>query len=178
MTLPERYAFLQDEPGPRLLIEFLKVYGVTENTGPGSNPTILGWAKKIGLEKIYRNDATAWCGLAMAYVAGQAGWDNAPLGNALWARNWTAWGQEVKVPMLADVLVFERGSAGHVGIYVGEDSGNFHVLGGNQSDRVSIAPKPKSRLLAARRCPWRINQPANVRRILLRPNTAPSGRET
>ena len=67
--------------------------------------------------------------------------------------------------MLGDVLVFARGNGGHVGIYVGEDFEAFHVLGGNQSDRVSIARKPKARALGARRCPWRINQPQNVRRI-------------
>ena len=87
-ALPKAYADLADEPGPRLLLEFLKVFGVAEDTGPGSNPTILAWAKAVGLEKVYRQDSVAWCGLAMGYVAGQAGWDNAPAGNCLWARNW------------------------------------------------------------------------------------------
>jgi hypothetical protein len=65
------------------------------------------------------------------------------------------------------VLVFARGNAGHVGVYVGEDATAFHVIGGNQSDRVSIARKPRTRLLGARRCPWRINQPGNVRPVIL-----------
>lgn len=172
--LPTAYSWLDDEPGPRILTEFLKVYGTAEQPGPESNPTILAWAKAVGLEKVYRDDETAWCGLAMAYVAGQAGWENAPRGNALLARNWLYWGNAADVPMLGDVLVFWRGarggSKGHVGVYVGEDDGAFHVMGGNQGDRVSIARIDRKRLLQARRCPWRINQPANIRQVLLAPN--------
>lgn len=169
--LPAAYAWLNQEPGPRILTEFLKIHGTAEQVGPGNNPTILAWARSVGLEKVYRDDAIAWCGLAMAYVAGQAGWDNAPRGNALLARNWQHWGNSADVPMLGDVLVFWRGSRsgfkGHVGVYVGEDDTAFHVIGGNQEDRVSIKRLGRDRLLQARRCPWRINQPANVRPVRL-----------
>lgn len=175
--LPATYAWLADEPGPRILTEFVKVYGTAELKGPGSNPTIIQWAKSIGLGHVYKSDAVAWCGLTMAYVAAQAGWDHAPKGNALWARNWLVWGNPVELPMLGDVLVFGRGSAGHVGLYVGEDRDAYHVLGGNQGDRVSISRKPKARLLGARRCPWRINQPSNVRRIFLAASGALTGSE-
>lgn len=169
MTLPKQYAWLAQEPGPRILLEALKLYGTLEQPGPGSNPLILSWAEKTGLAKIYRDDATAWCGLFMAYVALQAGWD-LPL-NPLGARNWLTWGTPQQDLALGDVLVFWRGSPrgyqGHVGMYVGEDADAYHVLGGNQSDSVSIARKDKTRFLGARRCPWRINQPANVRPIWL-----------
>ena len=41
---------------------------------------------------------------------------------------------------------------GHVGFVVGEDKvGNLMILGGNQSDSVSITPISKSRLLC---CVW------------------------
>ncbi len=164
--LPKRYAWLASEPGPRLLVEFLKIYGTVETPGPKSNPTLLKWADKTGLGKKYRDDATPWCGLAMAYVAQQAGW---PMpANPLWARNWLKWGVPVKTPKLGDVLVFERGPvSGHVGVYVGEDATRFYVLGGNQDDAVSIRPIVKTRLLGARRCPWRVSQPPNVRRVQL-----------
>jgi len=39
---------------------------------------------------------------------------------------------------------------GHVGFYAGEDERAYHVLGGNQSDSVSITRIPKDRLLEAR----------------------------
>ena len=180
MTLPKRYAWLKDEPGPRIMVEFLKLYGVQEDLSDASNPTIIGWAKAVGLGHVYKNDATAWCGLGMAYVAGQAGWDNAPRGNALWARNWLAWGNPVKIDgaMLGDVLVFSRGKvSGHVGVYVGEDKTHFHVLGANQSDAVNIKRIERKRLISPRRCPWRINQPANVRKIYLAATGAVSTNE-
>ena len=115
----------------------------------------------------------------MAYVALQAGWD-VPM-NPLGARNWLAFGRPQTRPALGDVLVFWRGAAsgfnGHVGLYVGEDAEAYHVLGGNQSDRVVIKRIAKNRLLGARRCPWRINQPAAVRPVVLAANGALSTNE-
>lgn len=169
MKLPPSYAWLAREPGPRILLEALKVYGTAEQPGPGSNPSILGWAKKTGLDRIYRDDSIAWCGLAMAYIAMQAGWE--PPLNPLGARNWLNFGTPVKTPKLGDVMVFWRGNpkgwSGHVGLYVGEDKDAFHILGGNQKDRVRIDRFPRGRFLGARRCPWRISQPKNVRRVFL-----------
>jgi uncharacterized protein (TIGR02594 family) len=178
-ALPAAYRWLADEPGPRLLVEFLKVYGTAEKPGPGSNPSILAWARAVGLERVYRSDDTAWCGLAMSYVALQAGWGASPAGNGLWARNWLRWGSPAEIPMLGDVLVFSRGkTSGHVGVYVAEDRGGFlHVIGGNQGDAVTIKRIPRSRLLGARRCPWRVNQPGNVRRVVLAASGAISSNE-
>ena len=165
--LPKKYAWLLDEPGPRILLEMIKLHGVAETLGPKNNPTIIGWAKDIGLGDSYKNDVVPWCGLTVAYAAAQAGWDYAPRGNALWARNWLAWGTPVPLgeEMLGDVLVFARGSAGHVAIYVAEDKTHFHIIGGNQADAVNIKRKLKSELILGRRCPWRIVQPPNVRKI-------------
>lgn len=179
MTLPKQYAWLAKEPGPRLLLEALKLHGTAEVPGPNNNPSILAWARRVGLEKTYRADETAWCGLFMAYAALQAGWD-VPL-NPLGARNWLAFGDPAKTPMLGDVLVFWRerrtGFKGHVGIYVGEDATAYHVLGGNQADRVSVKRISKNRLLGARRCPWKINQPGNVRVVTLAATGAMSKNE-
>jgi uncharacterized protein (TIGR02594 family) len=101
----------------------------------------------------------------MAYVALQAGWE--PPLNPLWARNWSKFGTAQKQAALGDVLVFSRRAGGHVGLYVGEDAKSYHVLGGNQSDKVSIKRILKVRLLGIRRCPWRVNQPAGVRPVHL-----------
>ena len=173
--LPPKYRWLADEPGPRLLVEALKTYGTAEKPGPGSNPSILEWAEETGLKRVYTSDSTAWCGLWMAYVALQAGWP--PPVNPLWARNWLDWGTPQKRAALGDVLVFSRGKGGHVGVYVGEDGTAFHVLGGNQDDRVSIKRIAKNRLLGIRRCPWRVNQPANVRPVVLAASGALSTNE-
>jgi uncharacterized protein (TIGR02594 family) len=168
--LPKQYQWLLKETGPRLLLEALSHHGTVEWTS-GSNPAIIGWAKSTGLAKVYTNDGIPWCSLFMMYVALESGWDIN--GINLMARSWLKFGTSVQTPMLGDVLVFWRGSKtgtqGHVGIYVGEDKDYYHVLGGNQNDQVSITRIAKTRLLAARRCKWRIAQPSNVRRVILSP---------
>lgn len=51
-------------------------------------------------------------------------------------------------------MVFWRGKksgwSGHVGFYVSEDSGTYHILGGNQSNAVTITKVRKGRFLGAR----------------------------
>jgi uncharacterized protein (TIGR02594 family) len=69
--------------------------------------------------------------------------------NPYWARNWLRLGSEI-APCYGAVVVFERGSGGHVGFAVGEDETALHVLGGNQSNAVTIARIAKARLLGAR----------------------------
>lgn len=174
-NLPAQYLWLREVTGPRILLEALKAYGTIETPGPGSNPSILAWAKAVGLRNVYTRDDVPWCGLYCAYAALQAGWT--PPTNPLWARNWLTFGNPAGQPALGDILVFSRGSSGHVGFYVGEDDAAFHVLGGNQSDQVMIKRIAKSRLLGARRCPWRINQPEAVKRVVLAANGALSTNE-
>lgn len=165
-SLPAAYAWLAREAGPRVLVEALALYGTRETAGSASNPVILAWAKEVGVAGAYVNDGIAWCGLYVATVVRRAGFE--PVANPLWARNWAAFGTPAAKPSLGDILVFERaGGGGHVGLYVGEDASAWHVLGGNQGDEVSIVRIAKGRLLAARRCPWRLAQPAAVRPIRL-----------
>lgn len=73
--------------------------------------------------------------------------------NPYLARNWMRFG--VEAPMtLGAVAVFWRGSrhgtAGHVGFVAGYRPGYLYVLGGNQSDRITIAPLAENRLLGCR----------------------------
>ena len=63
----------------------------------------------------------------------------------------------------AEMLFYE----GLHGGYVGEDAECYHVLGGNQSDMVNVARIAKTRLFKARRTPWSVAQPKQVRQIFL-----------
>lgn len=166
MTFPAQYKWLAKETGPQMLLHALAIFGTKELAGSADSPVILAWADECGV-KGYKHDSTAWCGLTMAVCAKRAGWDYNPAGNALWALNWATWGTRQSVAMLGDVLVFQRGSGGHVAMYVGEDATHYHLLGGNQSDQVMIKRRPKKPIVAIRRAPWRIAQPANVRRVHL-----------
>jgi uncharacterized protein (TIGR02594 family) len=177
--IPSAYSWLADEPGPRMLVEMLRLLGTVEAPGAADNPVILGWAQEIGVA--YAHDEIAWCGLTIAVAAKRAGWEYRPHGNPLWARNWADWGEPAAGgAMLGDVLVFPRaGGGGHVAMYVGEDALAYHILGGNQGDRVSIARKSKAPILAIRRPSYPHMRPANVRKVMLSGTGVPvAGKES
>jgi uncharacterized protein (TIGR02594 family) len=175
-ALPERFAFLAEEPGPRMLREALPLLGTVETPGKGNNPTIMAWAAEVGLKEAYSEDSIPWCGLFMALIAKRA--DKPIVKGPLWALNWLNFGVSVPRPSLGDVIVVQREGGGHVTLYVAEDEKNYYGLGGNQSDMVSIAPIAKNRKPWFRR-PKYINQPANVRPIILGGSlTQPTGKES
>lgn len=164
MNIPKAYRWLASELAPRHLLKAVELYGVTESVGNANNPVILGWAKETGLEKIYTADSTPWCGLYASVVMQRA---NRPIvKDPLWALNWNNFGVRVDVPMLGDILTFTRKSGGHVGFYIGQDDTAYHVLGGNQGNKVSIVRIAKSRLSQARR-PEYNSQPTNIRKVIL-----------
>lgn len=160
------YSFLKNETAPKILVEAYKLIGTKELLGKDNNPKILAWARELGLEKIYTADEIPWCGLFVAYVCLKAGKE--VVKSPLWARNWLNYGTKQDIAMLGDILVFERGAnSGHVGIYIGEDTKAYYVLGGNQGDMVSIVKILKTRCVGIRRTKWTTAQPANVRVIKL-----------
>jgi len=174
MNLPKAYRWLAEEPAPRHLLKAVELYGVTESVGSKNNPVILGWAKETNLDKVYKADSTPWCGLYISVVMFRA--LRPVVENPLWALNWNDFGVKVNQAMLGDVLTFTRKSGGHVGLYVGEDGNAYHVLGGNQADKVSIVRIAKGRLSEIRR-PQYTSQPTNVRKIILSGNGALSNNE-
>ena len=141
-----------DDPALVWFQEARRLLGVKEAAGQPSNKTILDWAGDLGIS--YRGDDIPWCGLFVAHCVGSTLTRETLPNNPLGARNWLNFGAPCK-PTLGSVLVFWRGNkagwSGHVGFYAGEEAGGiFHVLGGNQSDMVSIARIKKDRLLGAR----------------------------
>lgn len=149
---------------PRTIVEGVKLLGIAEVAGAGSNATILAWRDELNASGVpikgYSDDSIAWCGLFAAIVAHRAG--KAVPENPLWARSWTKFGQATDQAGLGDVLVFQRpGGGGHVGFYIAEDTEAYHVLGGNQSDRVCIIRIAMSRCIAVRR-PVYTQQPVSV----------------
>lgn len=138
---------MTDEP---LWLQVARAHvGVKEVPGPKSNPTILGWARKVGRKAgiAYTDDSIPWCGLFMAYVMQAAGFT--PPDIAVRARAWAAWGQPCE-PQLGAVLVFGRKGGGHVCWYLGENKIAFQVLGANQNDSVNVTWIAKDRLVASR----------------------------
>jgi uncharacterized protein (TIGR02594 family) len=145
-----------------MVTEALKLYGTIEVPGTADNPVILSWAKEIGVEETYSDDAIPWCGLFMGVVA-QRALKPVP-SKPLWALNWRNFGHVVDRPMLGDVMVMSRNGGGHVTLYVFETDNYYYGIGGNQDDAVNIAGFAKTRPMYFRRPNYR-NQPDNVRVI-------------
>jgi uncharacterized protein (TIGR02594 family) len=118
-----------------------------EIPGTENNPTIVNWL--IKLKAWWREDETPWCGTYVAAVLANSG---IPIAQHWYrARDWLNWGVSIAFPVVGAVVVFERKGGGHVGFVVGEDQNqNLMVLGGNQGNRVSIAPFDIARVLGYR----------------------------
>lgn len=97
----------------------------------------------------WRDDETPWCGVgagACMKLAGQ------PIPKAFYrAKAWLDWGVKLSRPVYGCVVVFTRTGGGHVGFVVGMDEkGRLLVLGGNQGNKVSIAPFDMARVAGYR----------------------------
>jgi len=125
---------------------------------------LVDWLKRDG-RSLGDPGKNPWCGDFVETSIRVALPDEPLLGalgvNPYWARNWLLFGQEVK-PTPGAVLVFARGSGGHVGFAIGQDDTHLYVLDGNQSDAVTIARIAKSRLLGAR---WPSTYPPRLQRL-------------
>lgn len=180
---PGPYVWLNEEPGPRMLLEGLKTYGVHEGIGNVGNPQVIAWADEV--QRVhptpYNRWADAWydsatkkpwCGLWMAVITVRANVDKRadrwPPDKYLSAAAWANYGVPVDKarPLFGDVGVFSRDGGNHVGIIIGRSPGWLHVLGGNTSNRVTAGRIATSRLTHVRRTPY-LNMPANVTDRLL-----------
>jgi uncharacterized protein (TIGR02594 family) len=131
--------------------EATRLIGTREKPGVGSNPVILDWAGRQGIP--YKGDDIPWCGLFVGHCITST-LDREPTpSNPLGARAWGSFGIKTQ-PTAGALMVFWRKSLqsglGHVGFYAGEDATAYRILGGNQSDNVSLAWIAKDRLVSAR----------------------------
>jgi uncharacterized protein (TIGR02594 family) len=186
MNTPTKYAWLS-RIGllPRTISEGLKLLGTAEVVGKGSNRTIIGWRDELNgattngkpIITGLTDDDVPWCGLLAAIVVfRRIGIISEVVSSPLWARSWAKYGKAVKKAGLGDVLVFSRNGGGHVGFYIAEDANHYHVLGGNQSNAVTITRIAKSRCIARRRPPY-ISMPASVQPYIVAASGAVSTNE-
>lgn len=114
-----------------------------------------------------------WCGAFVATVMRKWNPEITLPKNPLGARNWRKFGRSCP-PQLGAVMVFWRGSRegwkGHVAMYWGEDDDAYHILGGNQSNAVTVTRINKDRFLDAR-WPYDTPQPRIIKH--LKPNGQP-----
>jgi len=146
------------------LIEAARLRGLREEPGSANNPIIMNWAHALGAP--FSGDEVPWCGLFVAHCVASTLPDDPLPTNILGARQWLKFGRQAR-PQLGAILVFWRGSPtdwkGHVGLYWAQDDTHHHVLGGNQSNAVSITRIARNRLLDAR---WPATQAVqNIARV-------------
>ena len=115
-----------------------------------------------------------WCGLFVAHCLRVAIPDVPVPPVRVRARPWEGWGEPC-APQIGAIMVFwhyhPRAPLGHVGFYWAEDREAFHILGGNQRDRVLIQRYPKDRLTA---CRWPAGRAqTRLRRYLAEEQAAP-----
>ena len=138
----------------------LRFVGIKEVSGSTANPQILAMLR---LDQQWpEDDSVPWCSGFVNYIA----WIlRLPRSKSLRARSWLTVGEVLELAEAEagfDVVVLKRGGGkqpgpsvidapGHVGFFAGVQGNSILVLGGNQSDTVSIGAYPKSRLLGVRR---------------------------
>lgn len=165
--LPAQYCWLETlgASAPKMIQEWIKIYDTREDLSRNSNPTIMGWAKELGVAGFYTDDSIPWCGLGMAIVAKRAGYE--PPKDFLRALAWNSFGDRVHTAGLGDILTFKRTGGGHVGTYIGENAGSVFILNANASDKVGINTRAKMSIQEIRRPHWKIGQPASVKPYFL-----------
>lgn len=141
--------------------------GTKEIVGSKHSPIILGWAKELGLDKIYTNDELAWCGLFFAYVMMKADRKVVLPGNDsydyLRALRYQFMPNVVEVKegdeCVGDILIFQRPEGGHIGFCASMSDTTYSVLGGNQSNQVCLTNILKSRCVKRLRPIYKTYQP-------------------
>mgnify|MGYP003498752797 FL=1 len=137
MTLPNWYELALAERG------------VKEAPGEANNPVVQAYYKDAGHPEV-RHDKVPWCAAFVGAMLKRAGIK--PSGS-LAALSYLDWGKKLSEPKQGCVVIMRRGNSswqGHVAFYEKDAGVRIVCLGGNQSDRVSFASYPKSKVLGYR----------------------------
>lgn len=147
-------------PTPPWIVLAMQKKGLHESTNKSALMAFL----KQGKGTIGDPSKVPWCGdFVETCIAVSLPGEVVPA-NPYAAINWAKFGKET-TPRVGAILSFHRGNPagweGHVGFYVGEDSSHYHVLGGNQSNAITITRIAKNRLRPGG-CRWPTTYPMNT----------------
>jgi uncharacterized protein (TIGR02594 family) len=122
--------------------------GVKEVAGAGNSAAILGYfddSQNAGVNQ----DSVAWCAAFVGAMLTRAGYK--PSGS-LMARSYLSWGSPITTPRTGCIVVMKRGAppAGHVGFAVEWNAASIKVLGGNQSNAVTVQSFARAGVLGYR----------------------------
>jgi len=119
--------------------------GVLEAGGTRDNPVVQAYYRDAGFPEV-KHDSVPWCAAFVGAMLFRSG--KKPSGSLL-ARSYERFGLRLNTPKQGCIIVMKRGTStwtGHVAFYVRPG----YMLGGNQSDMVSIARYNPSMVTAYR----------------------------
>lgn len=124
-------------------------FSVRETPGSASSSAVLSYYRDAGRGDV-RDDAVPWCAAFLGAMLKRGGFAGT---GSLLARSYLNWGDRIEAAKVGAVAVLIRGSdpgAGHVGFVVGLAGGKVFLLGGNQSDAVTVEAFDVGRVLGYR----------------------------
>jgi len=123
--------------------------GVKEYPGNGENPRIVEYLKSTNLSAPdSARDETPWCSAFANWCVEKSGYEGT---DSAWARSWLNWGGTIAKPRHGCIAVLKRDvNKGHVGFYLGATAHGIKLLGGNQSNAVSVGTFKKADVLGYR----------------------------
>ena len=146
-------------PDERIFSAASRFIGVAEIPGPGSNPTIVKFideaAKwlKDGVSDV--DGSIPWCGCFRGHIGLITATGIPP--EHFRAASWASWGRPVKLDPTkwkrGMTVIMSRTGGNHVTLFSHLQDDLAFCLGGNQSNKVCIAPFQLSRISAVRTAP-------------------------
>lgn len=134
-----------------------KELGQREKPGKPANPRIREYLETTNIGSPEdQSDETPWCSAFVNWVVEdfRAKVNRvSPKGTGRAnARSWLNWGTASPVPLRGAIVILSRGAppAGHVAFVVDAQENTLRIIGGNQSDAVTIAWVHKARVLGYR----------------------------
>jgi len=132
----------------------LPYLGTKETPGAATNPTITRWIKQAATWLDKDDSETPWCGAFRGHLGLQTATGCPP--EHYRAAAWAKWGSPIDItkPLLwqrGDTIVMTRPGGNHVCLLDRIQGTKAYCLGGNQSDAVTIAPFPLTRITHVRR---------------------------
>lgn len=137
---------------PPWLAEAWRELGQREVAGNADNPRIMALYRDAGAAGI-AHDETAWCAAFVGACLRRSGQTGT---GSLMARSYLSWGEAMPAgepAPIGAVAVLARGpdpASGHVGFLVGETADHLMLLGGNQSDGVTVSAFARTQVLGLR----------------------------
>lgn len=138
---------IPDERMPPWMAEMHRKKGLHE---VHNNATLAAYMRRWGA--YLGNPANLpWCGDIMESVVAKTLPDEPLPGNPFWAQAWNGFGIDAGGPAIGSIGVIRWSlRAGHVGTVAGVSRGRVHLLGGNQSNAVTIASFPEEKFIGFR----------------------------